>query len=125
MLTDGELAGVVTDNPPLTQKLVRLDAAPQRALGGDLYRVGGDGQRGDAKSRWCMNMPRVVPCLTFRVSDDPDGDRHAEPSHTVEDVASDLRLGPLIAQNPSVKTPSDDCFVSIHCGFDQAPAVVA
>jgi hypothetical protein len=58
------------------------------------------------------------------VSNDPEGDRNAEPSHTVEDVASDLCLGPLIAQNPGVKPPADDCFISIHRGFDQAPAAI-
>jgi len=34
MLTDGELTGVIADNDRVTQKLVRVDAAPQRALGG-------------------------------------------------------------------------------------------
>src|SRR5260370_34647545 len=55
----------------------------------------------------------------------PEGDRHAEGSHPVEDVASELRLRPLIWQNAGVKLPADDCFVPIHRGLDQAPAVVA
>src|SRR5690349_18447720 len=37
VLTDGELASIVADNHGVTQKLVRLDAAPECSLGGDLY----------------------------------------------------------------------------------------
>ena len=49
MATDGELAGVIADNDRVTQKFVRVDAAPQRALGGDLDRVGSDVELGDAQ----------------------------------------------------------------------------
>ena len=42
-LTDGELAGVIGDDDRVTQKLVRVDATRQRALGGDLDRVGSNG----------------------------------------------------------------------------------
>ena len=49
MPTDGELAGVIADNHPLAQKVVRVDAAPQRAFGSDLDRVGGNRQRSDAE----------------------------------------------------------------------------
>src|SRR5690242_20693535 len=59
------------------------------------------------------------------VSDDPDGDRHAEPGHPVKNVTSNLRLGSLIGQNSGVKAPADDGLVAIHCGFGQAPAIVA
>src|SRR5690349_17615576 len=76
-------------------------------------------------SRWCTNRPRVASPFRFRVSDDPDGDRHAEPCHPVEHVAPDLRLGPLSGQSPGVEAPADDGFVSIHPGFGQAAAVVA
>src|SRR5690242_16996442 len=76
-------------------------------------------------TRWCTNRPRVASPFRSRVSDDPDGDRHAEPCHPVEHVAPDLRLGPLIGQSPGVETPTDDGFVSIHPGLGQAPAVVA
>jgi hypothetical protein len=48
VLTDGELAGIVADNHALAQKVMRRNAAPQRALGGDLYRVGGDNECRDA-----------------------------------------------------------------------------
>src|SRR5204863_10167412 len=66
---------------------------------------------------------RLPPRL--RASDDPDGDRHAESGHPVKNVTSNLRLGSLIGQNPGVKAPADDGLVSIHCGFGQAPAIVA
>src|SRR5437763_16468754 len=84
MLTDGELPGVprvrlrrpegrLADNHPLTQKLVRLNAAPQRALGGDLYRIGGERQRWDAKSL-DMRLPAAgsANCLSgmFRQAGD-------------------------------------------------------
>src|SRR5689334_20727633 len=44
-------------------------------------------------------------------SDDPNGDRHAEARHLIENVASDLCLGPLIRQSPGMKTPTDGRFV--------------
>jgi hypothetical protein len=44
----------------------------------------------------------------------PDGDWHAEPGHPVENVACDLRLGPLSAQIPNLQTPADDGLVAIH-----------
>ena len=56
MLTDGELAGIVADNHRVTQKLMRLDAAPERPLGGDLCWVGSDGERRDAEPRK-MRLP--------------------------------------------------------------------
>jgi hypothetical protein len=71
-----------------------------------------------------MNKPTMVPFLALRVLPDPDGDWHAEPCHPVQDVASDLHLGPLIAQNPSEETPADDGLVAIHRGFNQAPPAV-
>src|SRR5712691_3800631 len=37
---DIELTGVVTDNNGVGEKTVRLDAAPQGALGGDQHRIG-------------------------------------------------------------------------------------
>ena len=49
MLTDSELAGVIADNHRVMEKPMRLDAAPQRALGGDLRWVGSDRQRRDAQ----------------------------------------------------------------------------
>src|ERR1700694_1054160 len=42
MPADIELAGVVADDDALAQETVGLDAAPQRALGGDQHRVGID-----------------------------------------------------------------------------------
>ena len=50
MLADGELASIVTDNHHVAQQSVRLDAAPQRAFGGDADRVGRDLQGADAKA---------------------------------------------------------------------------
>jgi hypothetical protein len=52
---------------------------------------------------------------------DPDGDRHAEAGHAVEDVAANLCLGLLVGQSPGVKTPADDGLVSVHRGFNEAP----
>lgn len=49
VLADGELAGIVADSHRVTQKFMRMNAAPQRALGGDLHRVGSDSKRGDAQ----------------------------------------------------------------------------
>ena len=66
--------------------------------------------------------PHLVSRRALRNS---DGDWHAEPCHLVENVARDLRFGPLIGQNPSVEAPANDGLVAIHRGFSQAPAAVA
>jgi hypothetical protein len=50
MPADGKLASVVTDDHHIAQQSVRLDAAPQRAFGGDAGRVGRDLQGADAKA---------------------------------------------------------------------------
>ena len=52
---------------------------------------------------------------------DTDQDRHAEACHSVERVAGDFGLGPLIGESPGVKTPADDGLVSVHRGFNEAP----
>ncbi len=74
---------------------------------------------------WCMNRSLIVSPVLPRVSADPDGGRHAERGHPVEHVAANLCLGLLIGQSPAVKPPADNGLVAIHCGFDQAPAIVA
>jgi hypothetical protein len=33
--------------------------------------------------------------------------RHAEPGHPVEDIATNVRLGPLIGQSPGAEAPTD------------------
>jgi hypothetical protein len=77
------------------------------------------------EARCCMNRLTAASSSRRRVSNDPNGDRHTEARHPVEGIAPDLRLSPLIAQSPSVKTPTDDRLVSRHCGFGQAAAIVA
>jgi hypothetical protein len=79
-----------------------------------------------ATARWCVNRPLAAASpLAACVSADPSGGRHTEPCHLVEHVAPDFCLGPLIAQNPGVKTPADDGLVAIHRGFNQASAIIA
>jgi hypothetical protein len=67
-----------------------------------------------AHGRWCANKVAVVFPLSAYLSADPGGDRHAESCHPVEYVAPDLRLGPLIGQNPGVKSSADDGRVAKH-----------
>jgi nucleoside-diphosphate-sugar epimerase len=74
---------------------------------------------------WCMYRSLVASPVLPRVSADPDGGRHAERRHPVEHVAANFCLGPLIEQSPGAKPPADDGLVAIHCGFDQAPPIVA
>src|SRR5436309_5723212 len=49
MLANIELTGVVTDNHRVGQKAMRLDAAPQRSLGGNHDGIGIDPESHDAK----------------------------------------------------------------------------
>ena len=48
-MSDIELAGIVAEDDAVAQEAMRLDAAPQRTLGGDARRIGRDGELGDAK----------------------------------------------------------------------------
>ena len=57
MLTDGKLAGAVADDHRIAQKAMRLDAAPQRRLGGDLGRIRGEAQRRNP-APFEMRLPR-------------------------------------------------------------------
>src|SRR3979409_1923840 len=50
VLADIELTGVVADNDGVGQEAMRLDAAPQGALGGDYDRIGSDAERRDAET---------------------------------------------------------------------------
>src|ERR1700733_10907348 len=79
----------------------------------------------ECSARWCADRP--AKCLPFSVcvSADPGGDRHAEPCHPVEHVASDFRLGPLIGQNPCVKSSADDGLVAKHCRLGQTSTIIA
>ena len=49
VLADIELTGIVADNHRVGQKAMRLDAAPQRPIGGDQHRIGVDPKRRDAE----------------------------------------------------------------------------
>ena len=49
VLAEAELAGIVGDDHRPGQQAMRLDRAPERALGGDPHRVGGDRQAVDAE----------------------------------------------------------------------------
>src|SRR5271166_3504159 len=78
------------------------------------------------KTRWCVNRPLAAASpLAACVSADPSGGRHTEPCHPVKHVAPDFCLGPLIGQNPGVKTPADDGLVAKHRGLNQTSAIIA
>ena len=66
MLADIELTGVVTDNHRVGQKAMRLDAAPQRSLGGNHDGIGIDPESHYAKP---VEM-RSPGCL---IGEDPIG----------------------------------------------------
>src|SRR5215469_13460601 len=83
MLTDGELTGIVADNHRVAQKLMSLDAAPERPLGSDLHRVGRDGERSDAEPLKVCSPRRCVGKLLVWVRRET-GDRRASkraPTH--------------------------------------------
>ena len=58
VLADVELPGVIAQHHGVAQEFVRLNAAPQCALGGDLHRIGRDVQRGEAEP-----VEMRQPCL--------------------------------------------------------------
>jgi hypothetical protein len=76
-------------------------------------------------ARWRMDRTLVMSPVSGRILLDPDGDRHAERRHSVESVAPDFCLCPLIRQIPGVESPADNGLVAKHGGLDQASSVVA
>jgi len=76
------------------------------------------------KSRWCTNGVRFEPSSWFLQSPPPNGDRHTQTCHSIEHIASDLRLGAVTEQTPSAKSSTDDGLVAVHCCLDQAPSIV-
>jgi hypothetical protein len=68
---------------------------------------------------------RLYSPLSTCLSADPGRDRHAETRHPVEHIAPDFRLGPLIGQNPGVKSSADDSLVAKHRRFNQTSAIIA
>src|SRR5271166_5905263 len=70
---------------------------------------------------WCTNRPAAASAPPGRASADPNGDRHAETRHPIEHVALNLRIGPLLGQNPGLKSAANDGLVPIHRSLNQAP----
>ena len=66
-------------------------------------------------------MTSPVP---VRISVGPDGGRHAEAHHSIENAAPDFRFCPLIGQSPGMESPADDGLVAKHGGLDQASSIV-
>ncbi len=58
-------------------------------------------------------------------SPDPDGCWHIEACHPVQHIASKLCFDLLTGQSPGEESPSNDGFVPIHCGLNEASPVVA
>ena len=71
-----------------------------------------------------MDRAVVTSPVSGSISVDPDGGRHAERRHHVENVAPDFCLGPLIGQSPGVESPANDVLVAEHGGLDQASSIV-
>src|SRR5260370_15937529 len=57
MAADLELAGIIADDDGVVEEAMRRDAAPERAFGGDLHRIGVDLERRDADPSE-MRQPR-------------------------------------------------------------------
>lgn len=81
--------------------------------------------RNDLPGCWCANSLLAVFFPSSLGSLDANGNWHTEARHPVEDIASDLCLGPLIGQSPGVKTTADDGLVSILRRFDQAASRIS
>ena len=95
MPSDGELTGIITDHDSVMQEAVRVNAAPQRALGGDLHRVWGDPQSADAEAVE-MSLPgglvgEVPLWLSCQLADDRSGQcaaTHIVQGHVVDHIVS-------------------------------------
>ena len=71
-----------------------------------------------------MNQVFMTSPVPARISVDPDGGRHAEARHSIENVASNLHFGTLIGQSPGMESPPNDGLVAEHRGLDQASSIV-
>ena len=92
----------------------------------DVLAIPNDAPNKDAANGlWCTNKPIPQRSLAGCVLHDPNRGWHTNRCHLIENVACDLRLGPLIGQTPSVQSPANDRLVAIHRGFSQAATAVA
>ena len=76
VLTNRELPGIIAQHHGTAQELVRVDAAPDRALGGDLDRIGCRGQSGEAEPVKLCRPAGLIGEDPFRLCRQP-GDEHA------------------------------------------------
>jgi NAD(P)-dependent dehydrogenase (short-subunit alcohol dehydrogenase family) len=74
--------------------------------------------------RWCTDRVSMTSPVPARISVGLDRGRHAEARHSVENVASNLHLGPLVGQTPGVESPPNDGLVAEHRCLDQASSIV-
>ncbi len=86
VLANGELASIIADNHHLAQQPVCLDAAPQRAFGGNTDRVGRDLQCADAEAVEMRLPGRLIgePHLSMGGQPMDDGPCQGTPAHIVQ-----------------------------------------
>src|SRR3954466_4255304 len=68
MSPDVELSGIIAQHHGVAEKFVRLNAAPQSALGGDTNRVGRHRQRGEAEPVEVCQPSGLIAELRLRLS---------------------------------------------------------
>src|SRR5271165_1464011 len=73
----------------------------------------------------CANIAPAAACQLVESSTKPDGGGHTKACHPVQHVASNLCFNLLTGQSPGEESPSNDGFVSIHRGLNEASPVVA
>ena len=99
-MADVELAGVIADDHRILAQAVFGDAAPDRALGGDLHRVGMDLQGGDGEPVE-VGHPRVaIGELRARVAGQQGNHlgREIAPAHVIDRRRVDHEVGVAGAQ---------------------------
>ena len=81
VMSNVELPCVIAQHHGIAQELVRLDAAPQRGLDGDLNRIGRDVQLDEAEpvemDEPCCSDRRSVSLFRHQLSDQRRGQRNA------------------------------------------------
>jgi hypothetical protein len=84
-------------------------------------------QRGTyaANALCCANIGPLAACRLVESSNDLDGGWHTKACHPVQRVASNLCFDLLTGQSPGEESPSNDGFVPIHRGLNEASPAVA
>ena len=111
VLAELELTGIVADDDRVGQQAVGLDAAPECGFSGDLHRIGGDLERGEAElfkmGLPCRAIGEVLVVVFGELADQRPGERavaHIGERLGVDDVVAMAGTQQVEEVEPALRT---------------------